>query len=329
MKCLVTGGAGFIGSHLVELLLENGAEVRVLDNFFTGKRENLQGLAVQIIEGDIRDVDHVWSAVQGVDTVFHLAALCSVGTSIKIPVTTHNVNVTGTLVLLDACRKAGVHRVVFSSSSSVYGDSQTLPKREDMKPAPISPYAVSKLIGEHYCQMFWRVYGLETVCLRYFNVFGPRQDPASEYAAVIPRFIHAVLHGEKATIYGDGTQTRDFTYAEDVARANLLVATNPQVAGEVINIACGERRSLLDLLGSLGEILGSNLVLDFRSPRPADVKHSQASITRAQCLLGYSPRVKFEEGLERTIEWFCGSRDLVESGRDAQPRRRGNVPDAP
>lgn len=304
MKCLVTGGGGFIGSHLVELLLKNGATVKVFDNFSSGRRENLQGLAVQIIEGDIRDENGVQAAVRGVDTVFHLAALCSVAGSIHDPVATHEVNVTGTLMLLDACRSAGVRRVVFASSSSIYGDSPTLPKQEDMWPAPISPYAVSKLVGEHYCRMFWKVYGLETVCLRYFNVFGPRQDPGSEYAAVIPCFIHTVLHGARPVIYGDGMQTRDFTYVEDVARANLAAAAHRQLAGEIINVACGERWSLVDVLASLGRILDRDLDPDFRNPRPGDVKHSQASIARAQRLFGFSPQVKLDEGLKRTVEWF-------------------------
>lgn len=318
MKCLVTGGAGFIGSHLVELLTENGAEVRVFDNFSSGKRENLQGLAVPIVEGDVCDEGGIQSALRGVDTVFHLAALCSVARSIHDPAATHDVNVSGTLRLLDACRNAGVRRVVFASSSSIYGDSQTLPKREDMQPQPISPYAVSKLLGEYYCRMFWKVYGLETVCLRYFNVFGPRQDPGSEYAAVIPRFVHAALQGGRPIIYGDGTQTRDFTYVLDVARANMAVATQPRIAGEIINVACGERWSLLDILRSLGQILHQDLTPDFRSPRPGDVRHSHASIAKAERLFGFSPRVELEEGLKRTVEWLHAS---GQAGRVPEPSR--------
>lgn len=303
MKCLVTGGAGFIGSHIVETLLQITEDVSVFDNFSTGKHENLENMPVTIIEGDLRNADQVQSAVEGMDVVFHLAALSSVTRSIHDPITTHAVNATGTLILLEACRKAGVARVVYASSSSVYGDLPTLPKREDMRPLPLSPYAVSKLVAEHYCRMYWKAFGLETVCLRYFNVFGPRQDPASEYAAVIPRFIRAALQQERPIIYGDGTQTRDFTYVEDVVHANLAAATSRNVAGEVINVACGGRRSLLELVASLADLLDTDLAPEFRSPRPGDVKHSQAAISRAQRLLGYSSRVPFEEGLKRTLAW--------------------------
>jgi UDP-glucose 4-epimerase len=323
MKCMVTGGAGFIGSHLVEALLRNGQEVYVFDNFSTGKRENLAGLPVTVIEGDMRDPGRVQSALRGMELVFHLAALSSVTRSVHDPVTTHAVNVTGTLALLEACRKVKVARVVYASSSSVYGDSPALPKQEDMTPSPLSPYAVSKLVGEYYCRMYWQAFGLETVCLRYFNVFGPRQDPASEYAAVIPRFIRAALQREQPVIYGDGTQTRDFTYVEDVARANLAAATRP-VAGEVMNVACGGRRSLLELVTSLEKALDADLIPEFRSPRPGDVKHSEASIARAQRLLDYAPRVTFEEGLKRTMAWHRDPTVVERTRSEAIPydRRR-------
>lgn len=304
MSYLVTGGGGFIGSHIVESLVEEGKEVRVLDDFSTGERANLAGLPVEIIVGDIRDVQTVQKSVEGVDTVFHQAALCSVVRSIEDPVSTHDVNVRGTVVLLNACRNAGVRRVVFASSSSVYGDSDVLPKRENMKPEPMSPYAVSKLEGELYCQMFHKIYGLEAVCLRYFNVFGPRQDPSSEYAAVIPRFIQAALNGSGPIIYGDGAQTRDFTYVENVVRANVKAAVSKDAAGKVFNVACGECRSLLELVGSLEKISHRELTPVFRDARTGDVKHSQASIERAKRVLGFSPSIEFDEGLGRTVEWF-------------------------
>lgn len=304
MTYLVTGGAGFIGSHIVEHLVKRGKDVRVLDNFSTGKRANLRAVPARIIEGDIRDPERIRRAVEGVDIVFHQAALSSVPRSVEDPVTTHDVNARGTVVLLNACRHAGVRRLVFASSSSVYGESEALPKREEMKAAPISPYALSKLDGELYCRMFDKVYDLETVCLRYFNVFGPRQAPDSEYAAVIPRFIQAAINGGGPIIYGDGRQTRDFTYVENVVRANVEAATSPDAPGEVINVACGERRSLLDLVECLERILNRELTPIFREPRAGDVKHSQASIARARRVLGISPAVTFDEGLKRTVEWF-------------------------
>jgi len=304
MKCLVTGGAGFIGSHLVERLLAQGAEVCVFDNLSSGRPENLDGLGALIVEGDVRDAAGVRSAVRGMDAVFHLAALCSVARSIEDPVGTHAVNTTGTVAVLDACRQAGVRRVVFASSSSIYGDSPELPKREDMLPAPLSPYAASKMAGEHWCRMYRQAYGLETVCLRFFNVFGPRQDPASDYAAVIPRFIRAALRGERPILYGDGSQTRDFIYAADVARALHLAATAPGAAGAVLNIAGGERRSLRDLLAALEGILGRSLSPEVRAARPGDVQHSVASTAEAQRVLGYAPSVSFADGLERTVDWY-------------------------
>jgi len=304
MNYLVTGGAGFIGSHIAGELVRLGHEVTVFDNFSTGKHANLRGIPVYVNKGDLRDIEQIESAVKGIDTVFHLAALCSVSRSVVDPKTTHDVNITGTLNLLEACRKAGVRRVVFSSSSSVYGESVFLPKHEGMMPAPLSTYAVSKLAGEHYCQVYWKTYGLETACLRYFNVFGPRQDPDSEYAAVIPKFIHAVLHGQSPIIYGDGQQTRDFTYVDNIVKANIQAANSPRMAGQVVNVACEGRLSLLELLASIEHILNVDILPDFRHARPGDVKHSQASIAKAQDLFDYSPVVDFEAGLQRAIKWY-------------------------
>jgi len=321
MKYLVTGGAGFIGSHLAEELVRRGHEVTIFDNFSTGTHENLRGLPVYVIEGDLRNSDQLDSAVKGIDTVFHLAALCSVSRSVSDPMSTHDVNITGTLNLLEACRKACVRRLVFSSSSSVYGESETLPKHEEMKPAPISTYAVSKLTGEHYCQVYWKAYGLETVCLRYFNVFGPRQSPASEYAAVIPRFIDAVLKGHHPLIYGDGTQSRDFTYVDNIVDANIRAAESPRMPGQVVNIACEGRLSLLELLTNIGRILDVEILPEFHAARNGDVKHSQASIARAQELFDYSPGVDFEKGLKRAINWYRQSSGII--GKKVTPKHPG------
>jgi nucleoside-diphosphate-sugar epimerase len=303
---LVTGGAGFIGSNIVERLVQQGERVRVLDNFSTGKRQNLASWLSQIelIEGDIRDLDAVRRAMQGVGYVLHQAALPSVPRSIADPVSTHQVNATGTLNVLLAARDAGVKRLVYASSSSVYGNSPELPKREDMPTNPLSPYAASKLAGENYCRAFWQVFGLETVCLRYFNVFGPRQDPTSQYAAVIPKFITAMLDGRHPVIYGDGTQSRDFTYVENVVQTNLLACHTEGVAGEVFNVACGERFTLLDLVGELEAVIGEKAEPKFTAPRPGDVKHSLAAIGKAGQRLGYDPAVCFEEGIRHTVAFF-------------------------
>jgi UDP-glucose 4-epimerase len=303
---LVTGGAGFIGSHIVEALLEQGATVRVLDNFSTGRYENLTPFAdrIELFEGDLRDSEAVRQAVAGVTYVLHQAALASVPHSVKDPLTTHACNITGTLNLLLACRDAGVRRVVYASSSSVYGDSAELPKRETMVQEPKSPYAVSKLAGEQYCRAFHQVYGLETVSLRYFNVFGPRQDPNSPYAAVISKFITRMLRGGPPIIQGDGLQSRDFTYVTDNVRANILAATVPYVAGQVFNIACGQRYTLIDLVDSLNSILDTDIRPSYSDPRPGDVRHSQADIRAAQTFLNYEPEVDFREGLERTVAWY-------------------------
>lgn len=307
MGYLVTGGAGFIGSHIVEHLVRRGERVRVLDDFSTGRRENLSGLPVEVLEGDIRDSEIVRQAVDDMETVFHEAALCSVVQSVEQPVVTHDINARSTVTLLNACRNAGVRRMVFASSSAVYGNDEVLPKCEEMELAPISPYALTKWEGERYCRMFYELYGLETVCLRYFNVFGPRQDPGSEYAAVVPRFIEKALNGERPTIYGSGNQTRDFTYVGDVVRANLRAADSEAASGRVFNVASGQQRSLLEVVDSLGRVVDRPLTPMFTEPRPGDIEHSHASIERIVRTLDYAPRVEFEQGLYRTVEWFRSS----------------------
>lgn len=303
---LVTGGAGFIGSNLVHELIRRGEHVRVLDNFSTGRRENLLSLdgKIDVIEGDLGEPAAVKKAVHGTDVILHHAALPSVARSIEDPIATHAANVTGTLKLLVAARASKVKRVVFASSSSVYGDSPILPTEEGMRPEPKSPYAASKLAGEGYCLAFWKAYGLETVCLRYFHVFGPRQDPSSPYAAVIPAFITTMLQGEPPTIFGDGLQSRDFTYIEDVVEASLLAARVPALAGEVLNIACGRQHTLWHLVATLNAILGTDLSPRLAPRRPADVQHSQAEVEKARALLGFRPRIDFEEGLRRTVLWI-------------------------
>ena len=307
---LVTGGAGFIGSHIVERLVQEGQHVRVIDNLSTGKRKNIEPFLekIEFIEGDVRDLELVRKAMDGVDYVLHQAAVPSVPRSVKDPLTTNAVNVEGTLNILIAARDAGVKRVVYASSSSVYGDTPTLPKQEGMKPQPRSPYAVSKLAGEFYCQVFYHVYGLETVVLRYFNVFGPRQDPESQYAAVVPKFITALLRNEPPTIFGDGEQSRDFTYVENVVEANLLAtqAKGTDVAGQVFNIACGTRITINKLAQMLAEIIGVDPELEphYAPPRPGDVRHSLADISKGQEFLGYHVKVDLFEGLKRTVDWY-------------------------
>jgi nucleoside-diphosphate-sugar epimerase len=303
---LVTGGAGFIGSHISERLLRDGHGVRVLDNFVSGKEENLKDIGgeVELVRGDIRDPQVLAEAMKGVYVVFHEAALGSVPRSVADPMTTHEVNMTGTLNVLLAARDAGVRRVVYASSSSVYGETKELPKREDIKPQPLSPYALSKLAGEHYITIFKHVYGFEAVSLRYFNIFGPRQDPESQYAAVIPRFVTALMTGNRPVIYGDGMQSRDFTYVENVVEANLLASEADGVAGHAFNIACGGRFTLLDLLGKLKQIIGSDIEPIHEPARVGDVRDSQAGIEAAQQALGYGVKVDFDEGLRRTAEWF-------------------------
>lgn len=301
---LVTGGAGFIGSNIVEELLRRGEQVRVLDNLATGRRGNIQPFLgdIEFIEGSINDAQLLQQAMKGVDYVLHQAALPSVPRSVEDPLSSHEANATGTMKVLIAARDAPVERVVFASSSSVYGESPTLPKRESMPTQPLSPYAVSKLAGEEYCKVFTRAYGLPTVALRYFNVFGPRQDPKSQYAAAIPGIASAMLRGEPPTIYGDGLQTRDFTYVSNVVSANLRACTSTEAIGLSINIACGQRITLLDLVDQLNVLLGTEIEPNFAPERPGDVKHSLADISVAESELGYRTEVGFREGLARTLE---------------------------
>jgi len=305
---LVTGGAGFIGSHIVEALVRKGERVRVLDDFSTGKRENIAPFLdrIDLVEGDLADLETVRKAMRGVEFVLHQGALPSVPKSVQDPLATNRANVTGTLNVLVAARDEGVRRVVYAASSSAYGDSPSLPKEESMKPEPLSPYAVQKYTGELYCRNFFTLYGLETVSIRYFNVFGPRQDPNSQYAAVIPRFVTALRDGRPPVIYGDGEQSRDFTYVENVVQANLLALWAPEAAGEMMNFACGTRYTLNELCRMLQQILKTNIAPIHEAPRPGDVRHSQADIRKSQRLLGYTAHVSFEEGLRRTVAFFCG-----------------------
>jgi UDP-glucose 4-epimerase len=303
---LVTGGCGFVGSHIVEALIRRGDRVRVLDNFSTGSKQNLVTVAdqVDLIEGDVNDPDRVAQAVKGADCVFHEAALASVPRSVESPLESHAACATGTVNVLDQARRAGVRRVVYAASSSAYGNQPHSAKRESDLPSPLSPYAAAKLASELYCQAFFHTYGLETVCLRYFNVFGPRQDPHGPYAAVIPLFITKLLAGERPVIYGDGKQSRDFAYVENVVHANLLAAEAPGVAGRTFNVGCGRSVSLLDLLDALNRLLGTNVNPNFRPARTGDVRDSLADISQAAANLDYEPRVDLEEGLRRSIEFY-------------------------
>lgn len=306
---LVTGGAGFIGCNIVRGLLARGVPVRVLDNFSTGHRRNLAtlGSRVEVVEGDIRSFHIVQEAMKGVEVVYHQGALPSVPRSVADPITTNEVNVGGTLNILHAAASAGARRVVFASSSSIYGDVSVEVKGEDLPPAPLSPYAVSKLAGETYSKVFHRIYGLETVVLRYFNVFGPFQDPDSPYSAVIPLFIRAYAEGRAPFINGSGEQSRDFTYVENVVHGNLLAADAPDAPGRVINVACHGSVTVNDLASRVARLVGRpEIVPIHRDPRPGDVMHSCASIRLAEEVLGYTPQVSFEEGLARTVEWFLG-----------------------
>lgn len=311
-QTLVTGGAGFIGSHLVRSLLDQGKGVRVLDNFATGHRHNLASIKtdLEVIEGDLRDADVCLRACRGIDTIFHLGALGSVPRSIDDPLTSNAVNVVGTLNILMAARDAGVKRVVFSSSSSVYGDTPTLPKHEGMRLSPRSPYAVTKLAGEEYCRAFYLTYGLEVVALRYFNVFGPRQDPNSAYAAAIPRFLKAISSGERPLIFGDGQQSRDFTYVANVVEANLLAAQAQAAPGHVINVACGQQLTIEQVVFGIATLLGVSCEPEYRPVRAGDVQHSRADISLAESLTGYKPLVLFDEGLKRTVDAFTSAKRL-------------------
>jgi nucleoside-diphosphate-sugar epimerase len=300
---LVTGGAGFIGSHIVERLLSRGERVRIADDFSSGRRENVPA-GVEVVEGDLADAAVAAKAVSGCEFVIHQAAIPSVPRSVNDPVRSNRANVDGTLNILIAARDAGARRVVFAGSSSVYGDTPVLPKREDMRPSPLSPYALQKLIGEQYCQMFTRLYGLETVTTRYFNVFGPRQQPGSPYSGVISLFIEALAEGRPPKIHGDGKQTRDFTFVGDVVTGVLSCCQAPNVAGEVINVACGGRISLLELIRSLQMILKTSVTPEFGPAREGDVRDSQADIGKARKLLGFAPSVPFDEGLRQTVAWY-------------------------
>ena len=308
---LVTGGAGFIGSHIAEAVARSGARVRVIDDLSTGHRENVEeiGGRVEFVRASLLDADALAGALKGVELVFHEAAIPSVPRSVENPAETHRACVEATFALLSAARAAGVRRLVYAASSSAYGDQPTLPKVEDMPPQPLSPYAAAKLVGEYYCQVWTRTYNFETVCLRYFNIFGPRQDPSSTYSGVISRFISALMRGERPVIYGDGEQTRDFTYVANAVDANLRAAETTTGVGEVINVANGEQTSLNQLLGALKRITGrTELEAVYREPRVGDVLHSLADITRAREMLGYEPRVGLEEGLRLTMEWWKQSR---------------------
>lgn len=304
--CLVTGGAGFIGSHLTDALVSAGHAVRVLDNFSTGHRDNLAAVRdrIELLEGDVTDTVAVRAATRGVEFVFHQAALASVPRSVADPLSTHAACATGTLNLLVAARDAGVRRFVYAASSSAYGDSVRLPKHEDDATRPLSPYAVAKLAGEQYCATFTGVYGLETVRLRYFNIFGPRQSPDSAYAAVIPLFIEALTSGRSPRIHGDGEQSRDFTYVADAVQANLKAAVAPGVAGKVFNVACGRRTTLNELVTHLNALLGTDIAAIHGQPRPGDVRHSQADIGRARAELGYQPTTDMLTGLRNCLEWW-------------------------
>ncbi|MCL6554132.1 MAG: SDR family oxidoreductase [Firmicutes bacterium] len=339
-RVLVTGGAGFIGAHLVGALVRRGVAVRVLDDFSTGRLANLASVlgrdlptpapgrpvhadGLEVLWGDVRDLQACRQACADTEVVFHLAAMRSVPRSVDDPAGAHEVNATGTLHVLRAAQDAGVRRVVYASSSSVYGDDPALPKRENQLPAPVSPYAASKLAGEAYCRVFARTYGLSTVSLRYFNVFGPLQDPASQYAAVIPRFIAWTLAGQPLEVHGDGLQSRDFTYVDNVVDATLLAATAPDLQGEAINVACGQRRTLLEVAEAIAQAAGRQVPRRHTPPRRADVRHTLADLTRARERLGYVPRVEFAEGIARTVAYFA--QHLAAQGTDA-PTRTGEPP---
>jgi len=303
---LVTGGAGFIGSHMVSELVRRGEEVRVLDNFATGKRANLRAVQDKVIvhEGDIRDLEKIRPRFGGVDYVIHLAALPSVARSVADPVESNLINISGTVNVLVAARDAQVKRLVFAASAAAYGDNPVSPRVESLLPSPLSPYALQKVAGEHYCQVFTRLYGLATVALRFFNIFGPRQDPTSPYTGVLSKFITAYLRGDPPTIFGDGEQSRDFTYVENVVDAALRACLAPQAPGNVINVGTGKSYTLNQAVGLLNRIFERDTKPQYGPPRPGDVRHSQAEIRLARELLGYEPKIDFEDGLRQTVEWY-------------------------
>ena len=308
-RFLLTGGAGFIGAHIVKRLVGEGAVVRVVDNLSTGQVARLETLrcSIEYVEADLADNLVSDEVVKDVDYVLHQAAIPSVQRSVRDPIGTNRANVTATLNLLESCRKAGIRRFVYAASSSAYGDTEVLPKSEEMPPNPLSPYALQKLAGEHYCKLYYSLYGLETVCLRYFNVFGPGQDPHSEYSAVIPKFISKLLINELITVYGDGEQSRDFTYVENVVDANLLALQATKACGKVLNVGCGERITLNTLIQLLEEIVGVKAKVSYSASKPGDVRHSLADINLARRLLEYEPKVMVKEGLRRTVEAFVKS----------------------
>ena len=307
-KYLVTGGAGFIGSNIVRAILEKGDFVRIIDNFSTGRKENIEEFKgnsnFELLEGDITNLDFAKQSVDGIDFVLHQAAIPSVQRSVGDPLKSNNANINGTLNMLLASKDAKVKRFVYAASSSVYGENLQLPKIENMAVMPISPYALQKYTGERYCQIFWKLYGLPTICLRYFNVFGPNQDPNSQYSAVIPKFIKSLLKGEKPVIYGAGEQSRDFTFIDNVVNINLLSANSEKGFGEVFNVACNEETSLNQLLKMLNDILKINIDAEYKDVRVGDVLHSKADISKATEILGYMPKVKIKEGLEKTVDWY-------------------------
>lgn len=307
-KYLVTGGAGFIGSNIVKKILDQGDFVRVVDNFSTGNKKNIEEFLnnpnFELIEGDLTDMEIAKKSVKGMDFVLHQAAIPSVQRSVEDPVGSNNANINGTLNILIVARDEKIKRFVYAASSSAYGENPELPKKEDMAVMPISPYALQKYVGERYCQIFWKLYGLPTICLRYFNVFGPKQDPTSQYAAVIPNFIKALLKKEKPIVYGDGNQSRDFTFIENVVDANLFAVKSKDGLGEVFNAACGKETSLNQLLSMLCEVLDIKITAEYKGARPGDVRHSRADISKAEKILGYKPRVDFKEGLIKTVAWY-------------------------
>jgi UDP-glucose 4-epimerase len=311
-RIVITGGAGFIGSALARALVARGDDVLVLDNFSSGKRENLKDVStgLAVVEGDILDASVLDRAFAGADVVFHEAAIPSVPRSLAAPLASHNANATGTLNVLEAARRCQVRRVVYAGSSSAYGEPPGLPVVESMAPAPLSPYAASKLAGEHYCRVYARVFGVQAVILRYFNVFGPRQDPNSQYAAVIPRFITAALQGQPATVFGDGEQSRDFCFIDNVVEANLRAADADGVSGKIFNIACGTGTSLNRVLALLGESLARPIAARHEPARAGDVRHSLADIAQAKAMLGYTAAVDFPTGLQRTLAWFRQQRSM-------------------